>query len=49
LLQDLVLVDIDAAINKDQSGQKNNRCQIKELIEKDRKKVLAVGGGIRNQ
>ncbi len=41
-------MDIDAAIDKQQNGVSNNREQIKRLIQKDRSKVLAVGGGIRN-
>jgi phosphoribosylformimino-5-aminoimidazole carboxamide ribonucleotide (ProFAR) isomerase len=41
-----VLVDIDAAIGKNDN---NNRKDIKSLIDKDRNKVLAVGGGIRTE
>lgn len=39
-----MLVDIDAAMDKEGI---NNRKEIKSLVEKDRTKVLAVGGGIR--
>jgi len=41
-----VLVDIDAAINREDM---NNKKDIKSLVEKDRTKVLAVGGGIRTE
>lgn len=41
-----MLVDIDAAINREDM---NNRKEIKLLVEKDRTKVLAVGGGIRTE